>query len=218
MKNIRSYLLVLCALTIFGVSFLLYGAGYSRAASDKDVVVVNTSSNPVPVSAQGTTNIAGSVSVSNTPNVNIANSPTVTLNNSAANPLMVRDVDNPARQAFQNQISFNVPQASLTCLPIATVPGGKRLVIEYASLSAFLNIFGDETVPFAFLEVVPASGPPQHFQLDVDQTSNPHAYRVAQQVRFYADSPSVQFCVQVDGTNGGPANAIASVSGYFVNL
>jgi len=48
------------------VSFFLSGSSSSAAAS-KDVVVVNTQANPVPVAAQGTTAVAGSVSVSNFP-------------------------------------------------------------------------------------------------------------------------------------------------------
>jgi len=63
------------------------------------VVITNTTANLVPVVAQGTTNVAGSISVSNMPNVNVANSPIVQLNNSALNPLFMGDVDNPTRQA-----------------------------------------------------------------------------------------------------------------------
>ncbi len=79
MKNIRIYLLALCALALSTGSILVGGSSASTtAAPDKDVVVVNTSSNPVPVTAQGTTNIAGTVSVSNFPgSIAVSNFPSL---------------------------------------------------------------------------------------------------------------------------------------------
>ena len=68
MKNIRLYLLAVSALVVSVGSFLLSGVGASTAsASDKDVIVVNTTSNPVPVVPQGSTAVTGTVSVSNFP-------------------------------------------------------------------------------------------------------------------------------------------------------
>lgn len=54
----------------------LQGASTSGAPT---VTVVNSSSNPVPVTGTVTGTVTGSVSVSNTPSVNIANTPAVTL-------------------------------------------------------------------------------------------------------------------------------------------
>ncbi len=67
MKNIRIYLLVLCTVTFAIVSFLLSGSPSSAATAGKDVVVINTQSNPVPVAAQGATTVTGTVAVSNFP-------------------------------------------------------------------------------------------------------------------------------------------------------
>jgi len=67
MKNIRIYLLVLCSVVFTTVSFFLSGASSSAATAIKDVLVVNTQSNPVPVTAQGATTVTGTVAVSNFP-------------------------------------------------------------------------------------------------------------------------------------------------------
>jgi type VI secretion system secreted protein Hcp len=49
------------------------------SAGDKDVVVVNGATNPVPVQTQGTVAVTGGVNVLNTPSVNVANVPAVQL-------------------------------------------------------------------------------------------------------------------------------------------
>ncbi len=70
MKNFRLYLTILCSIAIFVVSLLLSAFGSSQAATTTDkpsVTVVNTTANPVPVAVQGTTNVAGTISVSNFP-------------------------------------------------------------------------------------------------------------------------------------------------------
>ena len=64
---------VLISVPAFGQKSTLGGPGPSP------VLVVNGTGAPVPVAAQGTTNVVGTVNVGNTPNVNIANTPTVTL-------------------------------------------------------------------------------------------------------------------------------------------
>ena len=61
--------------------------------------------------------------------------PPVTVVNTTAQPVPVRDVDNPARQPFQTSTSsptnaFNAQGFGLTLI---TVPAGKRLVIEFVS-------------------------------------------------------------------------------------
>jgi hypothetical protein len=64
-----------------------------------------------------------------------ATDPPVTVINTPAQPVPVRDVDNPARQPFQTSTSsltnaFNAQGFGLT---LTTVPAGKRLVIEFVS-------------------------------------------------------------------------------------
>src|SRR5215469_2514513 len=79
----------------------------------QNVLVVNSSGQPVPTAPQGTTNVAGTVNVGNTPNVNVANtpnvnvantpsvnvpiSPTVQLGNSPSSPIPTWALDEPGR-------------------------------------------------------------------------------------------------------------------------
>lgn len=91
------------------------------------------------------------VNVVNTPTVNVGNTPTVTVSNfpatqpvsgsvlvanDTANPVPLRDVDNPASQPFAfNGFSFWSVNSQTTGVSF-TVPAGKRLVIEQVSAQA----------------------------------------------------------------------------------
>lgn len=157
MKNIRIYLVASVALLLAAGSFLLSGASSTQASpppSDpKDVEVVNTSSNPVPVVTLGTTNVSGNVNVLNSPNVfakqsgpwtvlanqsgtwnvSLVGANTVEVSNSSSSPLYVRDVDNPAQQPFQRELDAHFSPGSSSASDSLTVPAGKRLVIEFAA-------------------------------------------------------------------------------------
>ena len=70
MKNHRIYMLVGFAVFVSIGSFLLSGVSVSKAASsDKDVTVINSAANPVPVSTARNHRYYRAVSVSNFPNV-----------------------------------------------------------------------------------------------------------------------------------------------------
>jgi len=99
----------------------------------ENVNVVNT---PLPVS--GTVNVG-------TPTVNLGAGSTVGINgsvqigNSATSPVLVRDVDNPARQPFT--LSFNIPirdndSAAFASLTLET---GRRFVILSVSVAGFVK-------------------------------------------------------------------------------
>lgn len=123
------------------------------------VLVVNGSGQPVPTAAQGTTNVAGTVSlasgstvnvgntpnvnVSNTPDVNVTNTPTVSLASGAAvnvtNPLDIngnpiplvnRDVNDPALHAYQESCSADFNGSNFAGCFFQAIPAGKRLVIQ----------------------------------------------------------------------------------------
>src|SRR5438094_7734660 len=68
-------------------------------------------------------------------NVNVVNTPNVNVVNTPASPVQVRDVDNPAKQPFQAEVvgGFADGASSTGDITIATVPAGKRLVIEHVS-------------------------------------------------------------------------------------
>ena len=199
----------LCALV--SVLFLIavtprIGMGQKSAPSPvpppMNVKVVNTDAEPVPVT--------GTVSVSNL----------------GSSPLPVRDVDNPARRAVQFQAFLNCSGGGIGCSPAQTpytVPEGKRLVIEYASMkvtlsegqSAILGILttlNGELVTHYFPQTQPALAPNPGISPSGNYVS------AGQQVRIYADSgTNVSF--QVDRTsNTGTFVIIVSMSGYLVDM
>jgi len=120
----------------------------------QQVLVVNGSGQPVPTAAQGTTNVAGTVnvgntpsvtvantptvSVSNTPNVNVANTPTVNLASGAGvtvtNPLNGQDpvplATLEAAQPYYDACTFNFLGGSEGTCHFHTLPAGKRLVVQ----------------------------------------------------------------------------------------
>src|SRR5213075_2514598 len=100
------------------------------------------------------------VGITGTANVNISNVPTVRLDpasntvnvgNDAEHPVLVRDIDNPARNAvrlisagFFNDLGSTSGTFESGELEEFTVPNGKRLVIENVSISG--NVVSDQTV------------------------------------------------------------------------
>jgi len=101
---------------------LSLGAATARAEQPKDVNVVNTSANPVPVTLEGTSTISGSVTITNTPSVNVVNGVTV------------RDADRPTNQPVHLAFSANTTSGSgfqfWQANGVYTVPAGKRLVVD----------------------------------------------------------------------------------------
>src|SRR5437763_5246905 len=58
-------------------------------------------------------------------------------NTKGAAPALMRDIDNPARQPFQTMAHTTLTPAMAAILDkVATVPAGKRLVIEFVSAAA----------------------------------------------------------------------------------
>ena len=139
-----------------------------------------------------------------------------------ASPLMVRDLDNPARQPLQ----FETGCTSITTagcnldLPASLIPAGKRLVIEYVSMLAGTDDVGQ----VVFLEVSTSAGgsrvfhnfPPSpptvgHYSFAV----NGALTSIGQQVRLYADSGSV---VNLNALASVPVQVLFTVSGYLVDI
>jgi hypothetical protein len=93
------------SLALFVSSLVFYGAQPSSAKSPDEVLVVNSSTFPVPAS----------------------------VSNTAEAPLWVRDVDNPARAPFAQMLTFSIANGAFQGEATITVPAGKHLVIEYVS-------------------------------------------------------------------------------------
>src|SRR5688572_4201762 len=179
------------------------------------VQVINTPAEPVPTAAQGTTLVGGNVAVTNTANnpvPTVAQGTTlvggnVAVTNNLTNPAVVRDADNPARQAFQFDEIAAIPAGSDAVNFFFSVPIGQRLVIQHVTTT-----------------ISDLPGVPHHFNVltTLDNQQAPHAITLndvgtfpnvlalavaSQQVQFYADGGTNARLHVVRGTTTGAASA-----------
>lgn len=202
------------------------------------VLVTNMgASQAVPVSPQGTTPVSGTVAatqngtwnvgISGTPTVNLGAGNTVGINgslqvgNTASSPVLVRDVDNAARLAFQASASITLADGTtFATSTITTVPAGKRLVIEYISALAATQ-----------------TGQKALAQIQVYQGTTPYLHRVAlslqgtfttsfgtgdefvagQSTRLYADAGTAVIVEIGRSASSGAAKGVFVISGYLVD-
>lgn len=222
MNKSQHYLLAATGLALCVCMLALTGARSSNAAPppDKDVVVVNTAAQPVPVAVQGTATIAGTVSLASGSSIGInPSSNTVQLGNTVDNPVMVRDVDNPARQPFQEEFAITLPDNFGGENATFMVPLGKRLVIEYVSARGFVP--AGQTLTFS-IRTRQGNTPNGvvHYLVSTEQgfSGTSTGFVAGQVMRLYAD-PGTQVLVRA-GRNPatGTGNAFIAVSGHFVDV
>lgn len=139
-----------------------------------NVNVVNTTSNPVPTAAQGTTTVSGtvaisgtpsvsvsgtpsvsvsgtpSVSISGTPSVSVSGTPSVTVGNTPSNPVPVAITSGNGGTPveFVLQGVWNGGQLESSATPYV-VPTGKRLVMQFVSGYATIGV-GDKVLLTSF--------------------------------------------------------------------
>jgi len=137
-------------------------------------------------------------------------------------PALVRDADNPALQPFREVISASLSSSETSKFVNGpTVPAGKRLVIENASVWAFTST--SDFVTGIWL-TVPGATPLTFTMLDPADTERKPvgggsaiaAYN--RPVRLYFNpGEQLQLNVFVDGTTG-PRTVNVYLNGYYVNL
>ena len=93
------------------------------------VLVTNSASQPVPVAAQGTTSVAGSVAASQTG--------TWTVNVAATTPLPVA-VQPDAGELVMNSVASSF-SAGESAVVLYTVPAGKRLLVEQVAINSYTS-------------------------------------------------------------------------------
>jgi len=122
---------VVTTIFVFGVQTPSQG----QAGKDRDVKVVNTTSDPVQAAIVGTpTVLLGNPTVALHPDWN-----KVVIANDPATPAMVRDVDARPREPFKISSSTQLtPGDSSAIISFLTVPNGKRFVLEGVSARAVL--------------------------------------------------------------------------------
>jgi hypothetical protein len=173
--------------------------------TDKDVRVINTPAEAVPVVAQGTTTIAGNVSVTNTPTVNLAPGTSVAVTTAAPEP-------------YQKYVGATNTGTNVHSFNLGTVPAGKRLVIEF--VSAHGQVPPGTHVELFHLTTLAGGNGATHDLLvhaQPDAVIGDAIFRASQQVKIYADPGTTVTALVRTNTNGQTTCAIA-ISGYFVDL
>lgn len=206
MNHIKNALIVFVGMSLITLAVTVLVPSLTRgqkstsdaATPTANVKVVNTTAEPVP--------IAG----------------TVNLSNPGANPLPVRDVNNPAYQPFQTEAVFFFTQGHDVVsgtLPV-TVPAGKRLVVEHASAHVQLpvgqrmNIWvsaGPNADEFTRIWLVVT------WQM-TNELGNEDTLVASQPLRLYAQNGDR---VQVAGFRSssiGGGQVIFDIAGHFVDL
>jgi hypothetical protein len=142
-------------MSLVAVSLIALPAVGQKSPSPSQVIVVNGTGSPVPVAAQGTTTVAGTVNVGNTPTVNVANTPNVNVANtpsvsisgtptvslaaggsvSVTNPLDSQSNPTPlaimeGAQIYEDTCSTGFGGNNFAKCNFHALPAGKRLVIQ----------------------------------------------------------------------------------------
>jgi hypothetical protein len=228
MKNLKHYLTASLGLILFVsvIAFLLPQIGHANYAPDKDVKIINTPAEAVPVTVQGTANVAGSVSVTNTPTVNakqsgtwnvgIAGTPAVEVSNQESNPVLMRDIDRPTAQPFQYEAVVTLEEGQDGQNVSIPIPSGKLFVIE--NVSAFGTAPANQRIQaFSILtHVAPDNTYRPHYLQFTKQENGfgTNEYTVSQQIRVYASTPVALARVTRAQTTGFVTFRFI-VSGYF---
>jgi hypothetical protein len=192
----------------------------SSAVNDKtDVTVVNTSTNPVPITVQGTAD----VNVSNTPTVKLASGTTVQVGNTETNPVRVQNTDESARQPFRAMVNAFFEDSTIIYQDVVTVPAGKRLVIEYVSGMAAVGI--GQKVLF-FIGHTRPSEPDLFYYFTatpqgelVNLGAGKEHFTACQLTRIYAEAgENIYFRAKRSSSDSVHNYAQLTISGYFVDV
>ena len=196
-------------------------APYAPAASN--VFVTNTTANPVPTAAQGTTQVAGNVGLVAGTKVGVNGTvllnpeSQVQVNNSAAGPLMVRDAT--PRTPLTIHKGANIPdgETSTGTQLIYQVPQDKMLVIQ--------QIFGTETNPagehviMSDIDTDNGSNDPHFFPVQfVNEGTNYYERGNAMaQTTIYVEPGSVLNIFALRNGSTGTTMVTIGFSGYLVD-
>jgi hypothetical protein len=215
------FTLLLAVALLIAQSLTFTNAGQALAQQLHEVLVVNTSANPVPVALQGTPNVGLD------PQHSI-----VRVATSLIDPLEIRDVSDGVKAVVQASADVTIVDGATNGLAaIYTVPEGKRLVIEHVSASGSIESpsVPDRNMLFA-IETVAGGKSKWHalitskdgaFSVVVSpEESTTFVYFTASQpMRLYADpGTKVYFHVSRSYIYGPMASAGMTISGYLVDI
>jgi len=201
---------VACAAALAAI--VLAGAP-AFAVENKDVRVVNTPAEAIPVSATGTVALAQGTQVAVAGPVSLAAGSQVEVANTAESPLHVVSTA-PAPETFVRQVNLEWT-AGLGWGDIE-VPAGRRLVIEYIGARVFSS--AETTVDFRILPNSTGGSAEFQYTAQARQIGLSYKHTLTEAVRLYHDGslgPLTVGAIVADGEV--PAVGYVSVSGYLIN-
>jgi hypothetical protein len=189
------------------------------------VLVTNTTSQPVPTAAQGTTSVSGTVGISGTPTVGLAAGSQVAITNALTSPVPTRDVDGPAMQPFNYYATLDfspgfAAAGALDPQPF-TVPPGKRLIIEF--VSAFAQVPGGQHVIFGRIDTSQATANLIYLTMEHSatffQAGNPVEGFVSTHPIFTVLEPNTQVSPTAARDSGTGAGFLqVHIAGHYVDI
>jgi hypothetical protein len=198
MSQLNNRLLSIAIVLFIATTLASNGTVRTVAQTVSEVIVKNTTSNPVPVKAVGTTSVK--------------------VTNPVTAPVWTRDV-NEARQPVQHTCSLNLnPGTRFGECELYTVPAGKRLVIEYVSGDGYVPV-DQHLVAVRVYTTVGFSTISHAVNPKWQGHAAPYSYyTVGELTRIYADAG---FKITVQALRSDPDQWgiwSASLSGYLVNV
>ncbi len=130
MRRILKFSFVIVTLGALVATLVSMAPAPANASGSAPVTVVNT---PLPVTGDLTATLSGPITATVTGPLTATLAGPVDIGNTAANPVLVRNVDS-APEHFQQRIQQNLPNAGVAIIDFDPVPAGKRLVVEYISV------------------------------------------------------------------------------------
>ena len=181
---------------------------------DKDVRVINTPAEAVPVTLNGTGTVRGDVNVINTPTVNVGSMPGVNVVNTPTvkvdNTQPLRVVESSAREPFQSRIAL-ADTIGGTGITGFTIPAGKRLVVEF--VSAWMSKPGGVFITIG--EDGPGINLPVQTYLKNTGGGIADRFAASQEARLYATG-TVRVISEVNSGLGGDHFGALTVVGYLI--
>lgn len=213
-----------------GVSYLPV-FGQKQTPQNLPVVVTNGTGQPVPTAAQGTTTVAGTVNVGNTPNVNVANTPNVTISGTPTvslapggstnvtnpldgqgNPTPLATVEAVQLYGSSCSISFNGGGGALCYF--TAVPQGKQLVVQEFDAGGDVEA-GNGPIALGLLNTITGSN---YFPYTLTNNYFGFEYLAThQETRVYVLGGTTPACsVTLPGNSNG--QYFCNISGFLVDV
>ena len=198
MEKFKNYLLAASGFVILVLAMAMTNVGHSVAQTVGDCIrICNPESAPIPVRAQGTTNVAGEV----------------TVRSSATTPVVTKLLGLPPSDAFQRQVMLEVPHGSNSTSTVIGVPAGKFLTINFVS-----GQFNSNSNAIVLIDTV-ANLNGGEFGFGPTQLSNALGTPgFSTPVLIYADPGSLVQITLLQANHGGGAKVNLTLTGFFTEL